>query len=693
MLKKLFILLVLFCSVYATGQENMYAIQNLTINNNYSNFGTTFYGDDQVVYASPRKKSFIIRNVWEENNQPFLDLYMGEIAIDGQLNHVKPFSSKINSRYHEGDVAFSKDKKTVYFSRNNFYKGKVYKNDKGISLIHLYRAKINDKGEWVDIEPMPFNNNNYQTGHPTLSADGKTLYFISDMPGGFGGTDIYKATINEDGSVGKAVNLGPEINSPGREMFPSISGNDELYFSSDGRGDGLGELDIYASKIYTNSITKPRNLGAPINSNKDDFSFIINYETRRGYFSSNREGGKGDDDIYTFIQNIPIDFNCYQNAKVTVTDKKTGKLLPGSNVILYNSNGEILKKEIVGENGTVSFRVDCNKSYKVEGGKEGYTVDSKEFYTTENEDLDVPLVLALDEFRFAQGKCIVNINPIYFDFDKSDIRDDAKIELNKVVDVMKKYPEIIIEGGSHTDSRGSGIYNMKLSEERAKATFNYIISQGISPNRISARGYGETQLVNKCADGVNCTDEQHQVNRRTEFVIVNRDSVQKKYPEVCTVNSITTKQQFNIPEFNKDSISTSIVLPKEFINKGEQLFINLEPIIFDLNSSYINKNTKKALNKVVFLMLKYPTIKVECGSHTDSRASEKYNNWISERRANRCVDYMVSRGIDVSRVVPKGYGESQLINNCTEVVKCTEIEYAKNRRTEFKILNPESVQH
>ena len=314
MLRKIAILFILLFTIIVKGQVENYTIKNIKVNNRLSNFGTTFYGENKVVYASPKKKSFIIRNVWEGNNQPFLDLFVGDIAEDGELINVKKFSDKLNTRYHEADVAFTKDKKTVYFSRNNYYDKKLTRDSTGTGLIQLYRAKIDENGAWVNVEPMPFNNDEYQTGHPTLSADEKTLYFISDMPGGFGREDVYKASIAKDGTLGEPVNMGAKINTAEREMFASISGNDELYFSSDGRDDGLGALDIYVSKISeTGDITEPLNLGAPINSDQDDFAFILNYESRRGYFSSNRDGGKGDDDIYSFktlqLEEIPTSTN------------------------------------------------------------------------------------------------------------------------------------------------------------------------------------------------------------------------------------------------------------------------------------------------------------------------------------------------------------------------------------------------
>ena len=278
-----------------------------------------------------------------------------------------------------------------------------------------------------------------------------------------------------------------------------------------------------------------------------------------------------------------------------------------------------------------------------------------------------------------RGKCVVKINPIYFNFDKFNIRPDAALELDKVVAVMKKYPELIIEGGSHTDSRGGFNYNVTLSTNRAISTVQYIIEQGIDPKRITAKGYGETELVNGCADGVQCSEIDHQLNRRTEFVIVNSKELNEKYPEICSTVNRSSKEQNLRNQQN------------EFEKVEDKLLIKLNPVYFELNSSYLSKDSMIELNKVVEIMFKYPDLLIECGSHTDSRASDQYNNWLSERRANRVVDYIISKGIAFDRISCKGFGESQLINHCANDVKCSEVEHIQNRRTEFVIKNPDVI--
>jgi outer membrane protein OmpA-like peptidoglycan-associated protein len=690
MIKKITILLIFLCVTTVKGQDEKYTIKNLTLNNSYSNFGTTFYGADQVVFSSPKKKSFIIRNIWSPNYQPFLDLYIGDIAEDGHIENVKLFSGDINSRYHEAIVAFTKDKKTVYFSRNNFLGKKFKKDSTGVNLIQLYRAKVKENGEWANIEPMPFNNDHYQTGHPTLSTDEKTLYFISDMPGSYGKTDIFKASISKDGSIGNPINLGPKINTSEKEMFPSICGDDELYFSTDGKEDSFGGLDVFVSKIYENGISEPKNLGAPINSEKDDFSFIINHATQRGYFSSNREGGKGDDDIYSFVQNTPIDFECYQYVSGIVTDKKSGALLPNSLVFVYDENNKELYKTQVGNDAKYNFKIKCNENYTLIGNKDGYVNDKQGFFSIPGNDLEVSLAMSIDEFKTDSGKCVVNINPIYFEFDKSVITHNAKIELNKVVDVMKNYPELIIEGGSHTDSRGHYNYNLKLSQKRALSTVEYIKNHGVESDRISAKGFGEKQLANKCRKGIECSDQEHEFNRRTEFVIINYDEVKDKYENICAINVVSTKEQIELRNKSIEKAKEKIY-GDEFEVKENRVLIKINPIYFDLNSYNIRYDAVEELDKVIAIMNKFPDLIIESGSHTDSRGVEEYNQKLSSSRAKSIINYISAKVINPDRLSGKGYGETMIMNRCVDGVECIDDEHQENRRTEFVIKNPEII--
>ena len=527
-MKKITLIILLFCASVINAQETNYSIKNVSSNTKYQDFGVSYFGENTAVFASTRKDKSIRKRKWLINNQPFLELYKGSIGEDGDITNVKRFSKFLNSKFHESNVAFTKDLKTVYFTRDNYINKKVKKDTTGMILNQLYRAEVGVDGEWMNIESMPFNSDNYQTGHPVLNIAEDKLYFVSDMPGSIGMTDIYVVNINTDGSYGKPENLGPNVNTSRREMFPFIDENNVLYFSSDGFSDNNGGLDIYAAKIIGNEVVeRVVNLGSPINSKNDDFSLVFKRGERLGYFSSNRKGGKGDDDIYSFRELESVKFDCNQIVEGVVREKESGALLPGALVTLYNEKGGKVESMITNKFASFSFIVDCKLPYKIVGSKENYNVDEEEFTTSDVNDLELALVLTLspNEFINVRGQLMVNIKPIYFDLDKSEIRVDAAIELEKVVRIMQKYPKLKIDLGSHTDSRAPDYYNLKLSKRRAKATINWIIGKGIDLSRITGKGYGETKLVNKCSNGVKCTDIEHQLNRRTEFVILNPEMI------------------------------------------------------------------------------------------------------------------------------------------------------------------------
>ena len=532
-MKKIAFILILLCTYLGKAQIEApeYSIKNIATNNVLSNFGTTFYGDDKLVFASPAKRNYIISNVWKGNNQPYLDLYVGTITEDGNLKDIMKFSDMVNTVFHEADVAFSKDKKTVYFTRSNYFEGKYRKDSLGVNRLKMFKATQDNEGKWSKITNLPFNDDNYSVGHPAISEDGKTLYFVSDMPGTLGKTDIFKVEIYDDGTYGKPINMGPEINTPEKEMFPYIAGNDELYFSSEGR-DGLGMLDIFMSKLDTNgSVEFTIHLDEPLNSDKDDFGFIINNETREGYFSSNRFDGKGDDDIYFFKEEKPVVIICNQSVKGIVQDKETGNLLPGTLVKLYKDNTAIDSLTVtVGETAQFEFPLECDASYKIVGKKENYLEETLPLITTDENEKVHNVILSLEpdeEFMVVGDRVLLKINTIYFDFDKAEIRPDAAEELNKAITIMKKYPDLIVEFGAHCDSRGPDSYNDKLSARRAASTVNYMFDKGVSRDRLTGKGYGERMLTNKCANGVKCTEEEHQMNRRTEFVIKNPEVIDR----------------------------------------------------------------------------------------------------------------------------------------------------------------------
>lgn len=512
---------------YSQTTAGEYKVDNLDINTKYEDFGTTFYGKDKIIFSSSRPKpGTILQSKWKENGQPFLDLYEGTINEDGSISDVKLFSKTLNTKFHEATVSFSPDQKVVYFTRDFFVDKKLQKDDTGLTNLAIMKANVSPDGQWTDIEPLPFNNAAYSCGHPSVNKDGTKLYFTSDMPGTIGGTDIFVVDILSDGTYGVPKNLGKKINTLGKEMFPHIDKEDILYFSSDSRKEGMGGLDVYAVKIYPNAVSDVLHLGAPVNSEQDDFAYILKNDTHEGYFSSNRPGGKGDDDIYHFSSSPPLKIECKQWLNGVTKNKKTGEVLPKALVVLFDDKDNEIGSATSDEKGDFKIEMDCDNAYKVVAAKEKFKKDSYSFTTEEDPDATVNVTLNLEpipEVVKVRKKVIVNINPIYFDFDKANIRPDAKIELDKVVAIMQKYPDLKIEAGSHTDSRGPAEYNQILSERRAKSTVAYIVSKGIDASRLITKGYGESQLTNHCDGTVKCTEEEHQQNRRTEFVILNPD--------------------------------------------------------------------------------------------------------------------------------------------------------------------------
>lgn len=649
---------------YFLTDPGIYKISITNINSAKADFGPAFYREG-IVFASEenvRAKD----KTYDWTDAPFLDLFYAAQKGDNPASLEKPevLPVKINTWLHEGTVTFTQDYQTVYFTRNNFTKGKVgYDSEEKLRTVNLkiYESKSQGENKWETPALLPFNHDDYSTGHPTLSYDEQALYFVSDMPGGYGGTDIYVSYKSGD-SWGEPENLGPEINTEGNEMFPFMSKDGVLYFASNALP-GLGGLDIFASKLLSDGTwSAPENLRYPINTNGDDFAFIINPDNEIGYFSSNRPGGKGNDDIYSFTR-----LNNIMTGKVV--DCNDTEMAIENAMVELKENDQLIQKRKTNANGMFTFPISPGKNYTVVANKAGYEEGSQDVSTigvtstevvvqipicpekTENEDsittdpnaqcevigkimnvdtnepvegaivtltnvdtkeelkftttadgiytfkLDAEssyVIHATKEYYFTESKTISTVgrdcsdplqkdlaidipikkidgadkpttdpvqppptnggdpytppptppnvtpiyppitindngnnpdwlpqlNHIYYDFDKHFIREDAKPELDKIVQFMAENPALVLELRSHTDSRGSNEYNQALSQRRAQAAVDYLVSRGINRNNITAHGYGETQLTNECGDGIPCSDVQHQQNRRTEFVII-----------------------------------------------------------------------------------------------------------------------------------------------------------------------------
>ena len=591
--------------------KGQFELKNLVMNSEEQEFGAVYY-KDEIVYASTKHKIGPTWYSWNANQLHFLDVYSGKMSPNGEIQDPKPVK-QLNKKYHDGSVTFSKDGNTMFFSRDNYKK----RSADGVRNIEMYESKFKD-GKWEDKVAFPLNNKEYSIGQPALSADGNTLYFTSDMPGGKGGADLYRISRNADGTWGSAENLGDKINTEGNEVFPFIHESGILFFSSDGRP-GIGGLDIFAVQVTNNQYSKVVNIGATGNSNKDDFAFILNADKTKGYLASDRDGGKGNDDIYSFNLLKPFVFG--KTIKGLTKDKE-GNVFANTEVTLMDNNGITLRTLTTKEDGAYSFDVEENKTFKLKATKEKYfdglatvntnvpedaiiadleleknpgiiiialITDKKTGTPLEGVKLTLTDVMAKTTETFvtgADGQYIkalpekrlndflnydiyiekegylrkhanyskkiekpgvynihenldlnmskveigldiakaINLNPIYFDLAKFNIRPDAAIELEKIIQIMNEYPNMVVELGSHTDCRGNKAANIQLSDKRAKASATYIKKRIQYPERIFGKGYGESKLVNGCAcEGKvvsNCTEDEHQQNRRTEFIII-----------------------------------------------------------------------------------------------------------------------------------------------------------------------------
>lgn len=500
-----------------------FEMENLAINTPESDFGAVPYGNS-IIYASPSKKTGFFSKNFKWNGQGYLDLHVIE-ASERLVNDsiASGFSKTLNSKLHESNAVFTKDGLTVYFTRNS-----QTLDENKISHLQIWKANLID-GEWTDMEPLPFNSDTYSIEHPALSPDENYLFFASDMPGSFGSFDIYGVEINKDGTFGKPMNVGPKVNTEKREQFPFISSSNMLYFSSDGHT-GLGSLDVFVSVVKDGIYQAPVNVGLPVNSAYDDFAFYLNENTQIGYVSSNRPGGKGDDDIYRIkeIKELSI-IAPVQYVQGNIKEDDTGKPIGNVKLTVSDLEDEVIDKLTASPQGAYKFKLEGNNTYKITLEKPNYlnteatvTLDEKRNKTvTKNfkmqsfDKIDKDLVKVDD-------KLMIKVDNIYFDFDKWDIREDAKEILNGVVAKMNQYPNMKIEIGAHTDQRGSNDYNLYLSDKRAESTKEYLVSKGINTSRITYKGYGELSVIVNCEEGsIQCTAKQHQLNRRSEFVILN----------------------------------------------------------------------------------------------------------------------------------------------------------------------------
>ena len=594
-----------FARKYMKDQER-FTVKALSVNTPYSDFGAAWLGPDRVVFASARNVSVGVERKAAMNDQPFLDLFTASVKADGGLADVRLLQGAVNTKLHEGPASTNATGNELWFTRNSFYKGRSQRSQQGLTRLGIYKATAQDGG-FGSVEEFLYNNSEVSIGHPSISPDGQRLFFVSDMPGGNGGTDIFVCR-KVDGRWGEPENLGPTINTPQNEVFPFIATDGTLYFSSTGNP-GLGGLDIYAAKPKGSSgFLNPMNVGAPVNGPKDDFGFVIDPTGKRGFFSSNRPGGVGDDDIYAFVMHRPVEEQFLVTG--TVIDDEYEIPVIAAEVLLYDDLGGLRDTIFSDHRGEFAFPVEPNRVYRLVAKLKG-RYDGERFFSTERVEQqqimtrDIHLVADAgiwlrgavrqkDKMGFIEGMTISVVNlssffsesqitdegggfrfrlqnneefevlfekPGYFSqslpvstigmrqgiLDLGQVRDlefepvqlgvaipfrhirwssgsavldrSAQLELDAVAERLMVNPEVTIEIGVHSDLRSDATQAGRLTQKQADAIAAYLITKGAAKERIKAKGYGTTQPLNHCIQGVACSEEEHAVNRRNEYKV------------------------------------------------------------------------------------------------------------------------------------------------------------------------------
>ena len=588
--------------------KGRYNIRNLDVNTEGSEFGPTYMGDE-LLFCSNRGKNVGIKRISAYDGSSFIGLYVASISTDDDLVNVRMLPGKVNSKYHDGPASVSADGSQMYFTRNNFFGGKTKKSQTGVNRLNIYSA-LADNGQWTDLSEFNYNNNECSVAHPALSTDGKRLFFVSDMPGGYGGSDLYMCKWI-GGDWGEPINLGPGINTVEDETFPFVHEDGTLYFASNGHP-GLGGLDIFAAKRNNSGkYDLAINMGFPLNSSKDDFGLVIDKDHKKGYISSDRPGGKGSDDIYQFEILYPLAPRYIVTG--VVLEERSGAPLSDIQIILYKDEVDEVNGALTARDGKYSFTIDKGYNYKIRAMLDGY-VDEDKYLTTTDIEVDQIIVrdilMALDEgitlkgvaryrkknefvedlkislidlddfsvkevitdeggdmrFRLEEdtdyellfekadhfarslsintagmkAPSIINLNElmdmrfehieigapmaidgISWSYNSTKLDAGTKRSLGELVDMLRNNPTIRIEIACHTDSRGDDAANLQLTQARAEAVMRYLSSRSILSSRIEPKGYGETKLKNHCTNGVQCTEEEQKVNRRTEFIVLD----------------------------------------------------------------------------------------------------------------------------------------------------------------------------
>jgi len=566
-MKRGFILVFFLASfLQVVGQSTgKYQIKFLEVNKKNSDNGVAILDENKLIFTSADHKVTTAK----KNYNPRKDLYKGDINFDGEIKNVKRVSKEINKRVNQTGVTYSKDGRTVYFSRNKYKKKLKKQNLPKNKRLLLYKADVAADGSWKNIKKLPFNKKKTSTGYPVLNADDSKLYFVSDRLPSKGNTDIFVVDILKTGEYSKPRNLGAFVNTDGNETTPFISEDNILYFSSDGH-EGQGKLDVFAVEIYDNATSEVYELASPINSINDDFAYIVNKDNNQGFFTSNRLQGDGFNDLYSFSLKEDVrPGDCFITVDGKVRDKDSYKAIPGATVDLYSMDGSLLESVATYSDGTYQFTVSCAKEYELVASNPNYLKDKKRIEILE-ENYHSALHTNMNLSKIEKAQPVANkMSPIYYEFDASNITQEAAKEMDKIAEIMKENENLIIEASSFTDSQGTNAYNIGLSNRRAKAAVEYLKSKGIDESRIRSKGYGEEKLINQCVNGVDCQDESHQMNRRTEFNFVNIPADIKKKKPVSTKTKVAIQNKKTVVPVAAKSQKVRKVAPVEKVALSE----------------------------------------------------------------------------------------------------------------------------
>ncbi len=525
-MKRGFILIFfLACFLQVAGQSTgKYQIKFLEVNKKNSDNGVAILDENKLIFTSADHKVTTAK----KNYNPRKDLYAGDISFDGEIKNVKRVTTDVNKRVNQTGVTYTKDGKTVYFSRNK-YKKKLKKQNlpKNQRLI-IYKADVAADGSWKNVKKVPFNKKKFSTGYPVLSADDSKLYFVSDRLPSKGMSDIFVVDVQREGEYSQPRNLGSFVNTDRNETTPYITDQNILYFSSDGH-EGLGKLDVFAVEIFDDATSEVYELASPINSINDDFAYIVNKDNNQGFFTSNRLQGDGFNDLYSFTLEEDVrPGKCFITVDGKVRDKNSYQALSGATVDLYSIEGSLIESVSTYSDGTYQFTVSCAKEYELVASNPEYLDDKKRIEILE-ENYHSALHTNLNLTKIEKKQPVADrMSPIYYEYDDAQITEEAATEMDEIAKIMAQNENLVIQASSYTDSRGTDAYNVALSKRRAKAAVEYLKSKGIDASRIKSKGYGEDKLINQCVNGVECREESHQMNRRTEFNFLNVPGVGNK---------------------------------------------------------------------------------------------------------------------------------------------------------------------